>query len=98
MTKAKALSDLLAVHDDNVIIPTRLRARLAAMLKLGPEEHDYEQKFLKDAQVSNNKIGGFREQFKAHIVIPPGATKRIWFADPKVAAKFRNAIGASTDV
>lgn len=97
--KAKTLDDLRAVHDDNVVIPARIRARFAAMMKVGPEEHDYEQEFLKAAKVANNKIGAFRQQFKSHIVMTLGGnSKRIWFADPKVAAKFRNAIGATDDV
>lgn len=97
--KAKSLDDLLAVHDDNVVIPSKLRARFAAMLKIGPEEHDYEAKFLTDAGVSNNKISPYRQQFKAHVVMTGGKNpKRIWFADPKVARKFRDKIGASEDV
>lgn len=97
--KAKTLADLQAVHDDNIVIPTRIKARFAAMLKLGPEEHDYEAEFLKSAGVANNKIGAFRQSFKAHIVMVGGRNaKRIWFADPKVATKFRAAIGATDDV
>jgi hypothetical protein len=98
-TKAKTLADLRAVHDDNVVIPKRIRDRFAAMLKIGPEEHDYEADFLKAAKVSNNKIGAFRQEFKAHIVVVGSRnSKRIWFADPKVASRFRAAIGASDDV
>lgn len=98
-TQAKTLADLRAVHDDSIVIPSRIRARFAAMLKIGPEEHDYEADFLKAANVSNNKIGAFRQLFKSHIVSTGGRNpKRIWFADPKVAAKFREAIGASDDV
>lgn len=97
-TKPKTLDDLRAVHDDGVVIPARIKARLAAMFKIGPEEHDYEAEFLKAANVSNNKISAFRQQFKKHIVALPNKGKRIWFADPKVAAKFRDAIGATDDV
>lgn len=97
--KAKTLDDLRAVHDDSVVVPTKIRARFAAMLKAGPEEHDYEQKFLKDAGVANNKISEYRAQFKAHIVKLPGNNgKRIWFGDAKVASKFRTTIGATADV
>lgn len=99
MTKAKTLDDLRAVHDDGVVIPTRIRARFVAMLKVGSEEHDYELVFMKAAGVSPNKVGPFRGLFKKHIVTTIGKNpKRIWFADPKVAAKFRAAIGASEDV
>jgi len=97
--KAKTLSDLLVKHDESVIIPKRIREHLAAMLRVGPEEHDYEQDFLTAAKIANNKIGKYREQFKAHIVWTRDKNpKRVWFADPKVAAKFRARIGASDDV
>lgn len=99
MIKAKTLADLRAVHDDSVKIPALIRARLAAMLKIGPEEHDYEAEFLRAAKVSNTKISAFRPDFKAHIVVVGGKnSKRIWFADPKVAKKFRTTIGASDEV
>lgn len=93
--KAKTLDDLRAVHDDNIVIPARIRARLAAMLKAGAEEHDYEADFLRAAKVANNKVSAFRQQFKANIVTLPGHNgKRIWFADAKIAKKFRETIGA----
>lgn len=99
MKSAKTLAGLCAVHDDNVVIPTRIRARFAAMLKIGPEEHDYESEFLAAAKVSNNKISAFRELFKAHIVSVGGRNpKRIWFADPKIAKRFRDAVGATDEV
>lgn len=97
--KAKTLDDLRAVHDDSVVVPKKIRDRFGAMLKIGPEEHDFEQKFLKDAGVANNKISEYRGQFKAHIVKLPGnGGKRIWFGDAKIAKKFRETIGASDDV
>lgn len=90
----KTLADLRAKYDVNVIVPTRIKARFAAMLKIGPEEHDYEADFLKAAGIANAQISPFREQFKKHIATTKGQNpKRIWFADPKVAAKFREAIG-----
>lgn len=96
---AKTLDGLRAVHDDNVVIPKRIRDRFTAMLRIGPEEHDYESEFLAAAKVSNNKISAYRELFKTHIVVTIGKNpKRVWFADPKVAKKFRAAIGASDDV
>jgi hypothetical protein len=87
-TKAKTLADLRAVHDDDVVIPNRIRAQFAAMLKKGPEEWDYESDFLRDAKVSNSKIGAYRDQFTKHVAATKDG-KRIWFADAKVAAKFR---------
>jgi hypothetical protein len=89
-TKPKTLADFRAVHDKSVVIPNKIKARLAAMLKIGPEEHDYESDFLRAAQVSNTDIGTHRQQFERHIVSVGGKNpKRVWFADPKVAAKAR---------
>lgn len=89
--KPKTLVDFRAAHDKNVIIPSKIRAALAAMLKEGPENFEYEADFLRRAGVSNTDIGMFRSQFeKGHIVEVGGRKmKRVWFADPKVARKAR---------
>lgn len=86
--KAKTLADFRAAHDDDVIIPARLQAQLAAMQKIGPEEYDYEIDFLRNAKVGNAKISAYRERFAKHIVVTREG-KKAWFADPKVAAKAR---------
>lgn len=90
-SKPKTLADFRAVHDKSVVIPNKIRARLAAMLKIGPEEHDFEVDFLKAAGVATNEIGAYRDQFDAHIVTVGGTRnpKKVWFADPKVAKKAR---------
>jgi hypothetical protein len=87
-TKPKTLADFRSVHDDNIVIPARIQAQFAAMLKIGPEEHEYESAFLRAAKVSNNKIGAYRDQFEKYIVTTRDG-KRVWFADPKIAAKAR---------
>lgn len=93
MSKSRTLSDFRAAHDQNVIIPTKIRAALAAMLKEGPEQWEYELEFLKRAGVSTTQLAQFRDQFEAHVVVAgtgKSGGKRVWFADPKIAKKVRD--------
>ena len=86
----RTLSDFRAAHDPNVMIPQRIKKTIAEMAKEHPESWMYEQEFLSRAGVSNNLIGGFRDDFAEYIVETRGKNpKRVWFADPKVAAKAR---------
>jgi len=91
--KPKTLADFRAAHDRNVIVPNKIRAALAAMLKIGPEEHEYEGDFIKKAGISQTDMGEFRDQFIKHVVVVAArsgkAGRKIWFADPKIAAKAR---------
>lgn len=91
--KGKTLGDFRAVHDLNVIVPNKIRAALAAMLKESNEQWEYEVDFMKRATISPTNIAAFRDQFAEHIVQTPHVhgrqSKRVWFADPKVARKAR---------
>lgn len=93
MAKAKTLADFKAAHDPNVIVPSKIRAALAAIEKEGPEHWLYEVEFIKLAGVSTTQIAAFRDQFAAHIVEAPGSHgkigKRVYFGSVKVAAKLR---------
>lgn len=93
MSKAKSIADFRSLHDDNVIVPNKIQAALAAMLKEGPEQWDYESDFIKRAKVSNTQLGLFREQFADNIIEAGRANgrsgRRVWVADPKVAKKLR---------
>jgi hypothetical protein len=87
---ARTLDDFRAAHDPNVMIPQRIRRALAEMLKEHAESWEYEIDFLRRAGIANSLISPFREDFKNHIVDTRGKNpKRVWFADPKVAAKAR---------
>lgn len=92
-TKAKTVSDFRAAHDPDVIVPTKIRATLAAMAKVGPEQWEYEGDFVKLAGLSQTQISAYREQFIDHIIKAPSSSKRaarnVWFADTKVAKKVR---------
>lgn len=94
MAKPKTIQDFLNGNDRETIIRNRIKARLAAMLKIGPQEHDQEKDFCTAAQVNTVDIVDFRDEFKAHVAHVPkmmGKKARFfWFADPKqVPAKFR---------
>lgn len=91
MSKAKSIADFRNLHDQNVIVPNKIRAALAAMLKEGPEQWDYEGDFIKRAGISTTQLGQFREQFLDHVIEAGGAraARRVWIADPKVAKKLR---------
>jgi len=91
--KAKTLADFRALHDPNVIVPNRIKAALAKMLAEGPDQWEYESDFIKLAQISQTQIGMFREQFIKHVVetaqVHGRHGRKVWFADPKIAAKAR---------
>lgn len=94
MSKAKTINDFRTLHDTNVIVPNKIRTALAAMLKEGPEQWEYEGDFIKRAAISTTQLGAFREQFIDHIIEAGGMassrnSRRVWFADPKVAKKLR---------
>lgn len=93
MSKGKTVADFRVAHDPSVIVPTKIRAALAAMLKEGPEHWEYEGDLIKRAGIAAGQITAHREQFAEHIVATPAASGRssrnVWFADPKVAKKVR---------
>ena len=92
VTKAKTLADFRAAHDKNIIVPEKIRKALAAMLKEGAENYEYEAEFIRRAGVSQTDMGLFRAQFEDEHVVNVGterSPKRVWFADPKVAKKAR---------
>jgi len=90
MGKAKTLADFRAAHDKNVIVPSRIKAALASLLKDGKDNWCYELEFLKIAGLSTTDLGMFRDQFLDHIVETGGKTpKRVWFASADIARKVR---------
>lgn len=89
----KTLADFRAAHDRNVIVPNKIRAALAALLKEGPENYEYESDLIRRAGISQTDMGEYRDLFVDHIVTTPSlrgkSGRRVWFADPKVAKKAR---------
>lgn len=93
--KARTVAEFRSVHDRSVVIPNKIRAALAELLKVGPEHYEYEVEFMKRLQgVSVADMGMYRDQFEEYVLevqIPgKGSNKRkVWFGDKKVAAKLR---------
>jgi hypothetical protein len=91
--KPKTLADFQAAHDVNVIIPSKIRAALAALEKEGAENWEYEVDFLKRAAISTTQLATFRDQFAEHIVEAPAvhgkSTRRAYFGSAKVAKRLR---------
>jgi hypothetical protein len=91
--KGKTLADFRAQHDPDVVVPNKIKAALASLAKEGAEAWDYEMDFMKRAGISTTQVGAFREQFSDHVVeartVGGKSPRKVWFADPKVAAKAR---------
>jgi hypothetical protein len=89
----KDVSAFRAAHDNNVIVPTKIKAAFADMKKTG-DAFEYEGDFVKRAKLSQTQLGAFREMFADHIVQTTGKNqKKAWFHDVKTAAEMREAIG-----
>lgn len=92
-SSGKTLAEFRARFDRSVVVPNKIKAALAALLKEeGAEAWEYEADLVKRAGVSQGEIATYREQFEKHVVIvrETGRNERkVWFADPKVAAKVR---------
>lgn len=93
-TVGKNLADFRAAHDKNVIVPSKIRAALAAMEKEGgPENWAYEQEIIKRAGINTTDLAMFRDQFADHVVDLSGRnSKRVWVASAKAAVKFRESV------
>jgi hypothetical protein len=93
-TKARTAADFRATHDIDVVIPNKIRAGLAALLKTGPEHFEYDDQFRALVGVQSAQLAEYRDQFKQHWFITAGRSsnkggKRVWFGNPKVAARLR---------
>ncbi len=96
MSKAepRTLATFRAAHDRNVIVPNKIRAAIEQIRKVGPEHYEYEADLIRMAGISQADIGQYRDQFEDHIVVTASTgssrnPKRVYFGDPKVAAKVR---------
>lgn len=93
-SKPKSLADFRNAHDPNVMIPKRIAEGLAAMLKEGKENWEYEIDFLRRCGLSTTQLAQYREQFAKHVVetyaTSSRSARRVWFADPKIADQVRS--------
>lgn len=86
-----------AMYDDDIRVPTQIKAGLASLLAEGKDSCEYEIDFLKRCgdRVGNTHLTKYREQFAPYLsqVKEKGKnTKWVWFADKKFAAKARGEI------
>src|SRR5262245_27635058 len=92
-TTARTVADYKAAFDPDVIVPNKIRAALATLLKEGAEHWEYEIDFTKRAGLNATQFARYRDEFKAHFVETPStggrSPKRVWFSDAKVAKKLR---------
>lgn len=93
-SKAKTVADFMASNDRETVVRNKIEAAFAAMLKVGPQEHDSEMDMAKRAGLQLAELIKSRDEFHRHVAFCPklmGRKERyIWFADPKhVPPKFR---------
>jgi hypothetical protein len=94
--KPRTAADFRAAHDKAVIVPNKIRAALVELLKIGPEHFEYDNDFMRLAGVSNIDMAAYRLQFAHYWFDTPGksggkGSKRVWFGNPKVAARLRTS-------
>lgn len=90
--KPNTLADFKAKFDQDVVVPNKIKAALAALGKEGQEAWEFEMDFVKRAGLSQTQLGTYRGQFEKHVVLvrETGRSERkVWFADAKVASKAR---------
>jgi hypothetical protein len=91
-TTPRTLADFKAQHDPSVVIPNKIRAALAQLVKRGKENWVYEPELLQLAGITQPQLTTYRDGFEAHIVMTSTggrSPKRVWFGDAKVARRFR---------
>lgn len=88
---ARSIADFRAAHDTSYIVPTKIKAALAAM----DGGWLYEGEFVKLAGISLTQLGLFREQFEEHLVVLKGTThggRRAWASTKAVAKQMREMV------
>lgn len=93
-TKAKTLEDFMKDNDRDTVVRTKIKTALAALLKIGPEEHESETDLAKRAGLQLVEVTRMRDEFHRHVAFVPKLMGRkaryVWFGDGKVVpAKFR---------
>lgn len=87
--KGMTLADLRAIHDKNVVVPTRIKAAIRAMGEV-KTECEYESDFIKRTGLSQVDFSRFRDQFTDFWAELPStngksSARRAWFATKKLA-------------
>lgn len=86
--KGRSLEAFRAEFDKGTIIPTKIRAALAAL----GDGWLYETEFAQAAGVSLNDLGHWRDEFAAHVLIaraPGRSERRVWAGTVAAATQMR---------
>lgn len=92
--KARNGNDFAGEHVRSVRAPKKIKEAIAKMRQIGPEHWEYENDLTKAPYgLSQVDLKEFRDQFKDHWLMTEvqhgKEARRVWFADPKVAARYR---------
>lgn len=88
----KSLADFKSAHDKSFIVPTKIKAALAA---LGPDAWEYEVDFIRIAGISSQDVAKYRSQFEDHLVTVKNKARedrRVWAGSKALAAKMREMV------
>jgi hypothetical protein len=94
MTKSRTGASFAAEHIRANAVPAQIKAMIAKIAKIGKEHWEYESDLNKPPYSMSNKVlAEFRDQFKPYWLVTEvhsgKSPKIVWFADPKIAAKYR---------
>lgn len=93
-SKARTGADFASEHVRATRAPLKIKAAIAKMASIGKEHWEYETDLTKPPYgLAMVDLKEYREQFKDHWLLTEvqhgKEARRVWFADPKVAARFR---------
>lgn len=83
----RSLAEFRQTFDKDLIVPSRIKAALAA---LGSDGWDYEVGFAKLAGLNLSDLGNYREKFIDYVV--PIRERRAWAGSKSLAEKMRSMV------
>jgi len=94
MSKARTGADFAAKHVRSTSVETKIKAVLDKMKAIGPEHWEYETDLTKPPYgVGSRDLADYRDRFAGYWVLTEvqdgEKPRRVWFGDPKVAARYR---------
>lgn len=89
-TQKKTLDQFRALHDKDLIVPTKIKEGLA---KLGPDGWEYEADFMKLCGLCNTDFARYRDSFAEFFLSTTGKNqKRVWAGSRALASKMRQMV------
>lgn len=85
---AKNIADFRAAHDNDFIVPNKIRDGIK---RLGVDRWMYEQDFAKFCNIGHAQFSIYRDQFSEYIVLTSGGNnaKRVWTGSSDFANRLR---------